>query len=256
MLILGVALFGILILCFPVSVAALFRVILKNADARLVALLVAALLVCCLEYVSSGYDKSITRNPIWISDIPLVNGVEIAAVLATRIAITYFISFKGIELVETIRRQAGSSEVERERHWYKEPEFRNAVAVVLLTLSFVYGVNMLVLHAILFTRLHELVLMFPVEGRRLLLLVPEVILFCIIGSVISPVFKTSKRFHWIIALAVAGSIMRWVLNRYDFPESYTVLKRLGVVIPPLLTPWFALVGYAVHSIIPSPVSKK
>jgi hypothetical protein len=82
MVILHLTLFSILVLCFPVSVGALFRMILKKVDARLTALLATSLLLC-VQYALTRKIGSIGDNPSMIPNMSLATGLlSVASALA------------------------------------------------------------------------------------------------------------------------------------------------------------------------------
>jgi hypothetical protein len=113
-------------------------------------------------------------------------------------------------------------------------------AVVLLSLSFIH-VATIMLSIWWLPWLNHL----AVSGLycRILVLMPEILLFFLCGFVVSPLFQAAKRVRWTLTLAVAGSLVLWVFHHYNFPESTTLLRRAGTIALPLIPPWFVLAGH-------------
>jgi len=242
MFVLHFVLFITLLLCFPVSVGAMLRMIFKKSNARLTALLAAALLIR-FQHALTEKTGCMTDDPLMIPDMPEVNGLISAASVLALLILFYLISSLGVELVDAIRQRKESIKAGQKLPGRMTPILSNAAAI-LLSLSFVYVISIML--SLPWLRLLDHVC-FPVWVRRLLWLMPEIVLFCLVGFVIPTAFQTTKRLRWMLALAAAGSLVQWVFNCYTFPESYTVLQRLGTVVPPLLPPWFVLTGYMAGS---------
>jgi hypothetical protein len=215
-----------LVLCFPISIGAFLRIVLKKPNARLLALFATVLLLCLYlrEKCANGAVISATTN-----------GFEIVAMFFGFFIVCYLPAILGIKLIDLIRQH--NEVIDRNK---SARQRLSNVAVILLSLSFIYVINILLslpwLH--LLNNLPQSALAF-----RFLWMMPEIILFALVGFVILPLFQTTKKIYWVLTLALAGSFVQWVFNRYNFPESYTVLRRIGTIVPPLLPPWFIFLGY-------------